>query len=119
MKAIVRKAQKKMLPRYDEKLKQDVQTLMVVVDVDFVHDDTGALVHAQTYSHLPADVDHAYYQRQADAMQVDFDHKRLCDEQTAIAREQSDLADKQLNEFSRKFGLSFVDNEVRLKDGSH
>lgn len=97
MLAIVRNARKDTLPRYSAETGRNEPTLVVIVDVDFVLDDTGKVHHSQTYSHLPGEVDAGYYQRQADVLQADLDGARAASEIAAISREQEELADRQIN----------------------
>lgn len=76
MKAIIRSATKETLPRYSNKVDANIDTIVVVVGVDFV-DDSGATVLSQKYSRLPEEFDHEEFDRIARSLQGDIDHSIL------------------------------------------
>ncbi len=76
MKAIIRSATKETLPRYFADVDKNVDTIVVVVAVDFV-DDEGNITLSQKYSRLPEDFDHQEFDRIARSLQGDIDHTIL------------------------------------------
>lgn len=93
MKANITSAVKQILPVYSADAGQDVDTLMVVVGVDFVNDDGSPYSH-QDYAKLPGDLDamddpKQYFQDQADVMQNDIDQAAI-DAPQVVAQAQAD-----------------------------
>lgn len=99
MNATIQSLSKEILPRFDAATNRDEPTIVMVAQVDF-HDDTGRLVHSQSYAHLPEEYDAAYFDRQAAAMQAELDHTSA----SAKNSQRSAMADQILSRFHVRLG---------------
>lgn len=99
MKANITNVEKWVIPQWDGEQGADVDTLMVVVSVDFVKAD-GTIYLSQIYARRPEEFDAenptAYFDAQADALQADIDNA----EETKEIQQDSKKADDIINKIT-------------------
>lgn len=92
MKANITNVEKWVIPQYDATEQKDIDTLMIVVSVDFIKAD-GTTYLSQIYARKPEDFDEnnptEYFDAQAEALQADLDNA----EQTKEIQQDSKVAD--------------------------